>query len=576
MTTKILKLADNINTDDIIPATRCNTADPELLAQYAFEHILNGDALANYDVIIAGKNFGCGSSREHAALAIKAAGIKQVYADSYADIFFRNSINIGLNITHTANITEGSKDVNTTNTIDAIIHSGGLTNFNKSRFKGLNQIVKAYIPSRAMTICEKIIARSSANDFVEPGQIVFANVDLAMSHDAVLGPCSEVFYQNFGAKSKVWDRNKLVLVADHFIQNIIIKNDKKSEILYLKMKEFAQQQGCQFIDQIAPGNSAGICHIILPERGYVQPGMLITGTDSHTCTYGALGCFSFGVGTTDMANTFATGDVWLRVPPSILVHLEGVLVESLSAKEIVFELLDQLGVEGASGHVLEFRGSALKKLSMDERLTLSNMTVECGALCGIIPVDEITKHYLEARGNITGFKAEHYSADENATYSKILHINLSTLESRVACPPTPDNLIKISQLKSTKIQVAYIGSCTGGKLEDLAMAAMVLKDQTIHSGVKLYIAPASQEILKQSVQLGYINILEKAGAEILSIGCGACINSGLGSLKENETGVFSTSRNFVGRSGHPNSKVYLASPRVVAISACKGEIADRL
>nr|WP_269141740.1 3-isopropylmalate dehydratase large subunit [Nostoc sp. NZL] len=423
-----------------------------------------------------------------------------------------------------------------------------------------------------MTLVEKLLAKASGNSYVQPGEVVFAQVDLALSHDAVAGPVAKTFYKHYGEEAKLWDSQRVVLVADHFIQVNDIRADDKAHIMYEQMIEFAKVQGCHLFDVVSPGEAAGICHVLLPEKGFVRPGMVIAGTDSHTCTYGALGAFSTGVGTTDMANIYATGDMWIRVPPTLVFELSGTLPVKISAKDIILFILGKIGCAGATSKVMEFRGSILAQLPFDERLTLANMAVECGAICGLIVPDEVTRDYLKNR---VSEEFVEVIGDADAEYEKVYQFDLSDLEPQVARPPKPDQVVAISQLEDIPITKAFIGSCTGGKLYDLAQAAEVLNGRQLADGVNLFIVPATVEIREQAQELGYLDIFEQAGAQILKTGCGACINSGLGVLAKEETGIYATNRNFKGRSGDPTGKNYLASPRTVAISAVNGKISDR-
>ncbi|OYE00594.1 aconitase/3-isopropylmalate dehydratase large subunit family protein [Nostoc sp. 'Peltigera membranacea cyanobiont' 232] len=562
----ILHLGNDINTDDIIPANRATTDDPEYLKQYALEHLIGEGELLKYDGIEAGENFGCGSSREVAPIALQAAGIKKIRARSFAEIFYRNSINIGLPLE-----IFGEKEQNPV--VDAIAAAGGLMAFNQMRRQGQITIPRSLTSTRPMTLVEKLLAKASGNSFVKPGEVVFAQIDLALSHDAVAGPVAKVFYQQFGEGAKLWDSQRVVLVADHFIQVNDIRPDNKAHLMYEQMIKFAQDQGCHLFDIVSPGEAAGICHVLLPEKGFVRPGMVIAGTDSHTCTYGALGAFSTGVGTTDMANIYATGDMWIRVPQTLVFELSGTLPSKISAKDIMLFILGQIGCAGATSKVMEFRGSILTQLPFDERLTLANMAVECGAICGLIVPDEVTREYVKNRSSQDFTEI---SGDADAEYERIYQFDLSNLEPQVARPPKPDRVVGISQLEDIPITKAFIGSCTGGKLYDLAQAAEVLNGRHLADGVNLFIVPATMEIREQAQELGYLDIFEQAGAQILKTGCGACINSGLGVLVKEETGIYATNRNFKGRSGDPTGKNYLASPRTVAISAINGKISDRL
>lgn len=566
MTDRVLYLGDDINTDDIIPAKRGTNADPDYLRRYALEHVIGEGKLLEYDVIEAGHNFGCGSSREFAPIAIKAAGIRVVRAKSFAEIFYRNSINIGLPL-------EILGEAQQNPVVEAIAQSGGLFPFNQQRRQGSVTVPPSTTTPRPMTMAEKLLAKASGNAYVRPGEVVFANVDLAMSHDAIAGPVGQLFYQHFGADAKVWKRDRIVLVADHFIQINDIRNDPKAPVMYEQMAQFAREQGCHLLDMVSPGEAAGICHVLLPEQGFIRPGMVIAGTDSHSCTYGAFGCFSTGVGTTDMANIFATGDVWLRVPATLRFDLEGTLPPHISAKDIMLFILGQIGCDGAIAKVMEFRGSVIDQMPMDERMTLANMAVECGAMCGLMAPDDTTRTYVKAR---TQTPFEEVTSDPDAEYEQIYTFDLSHLEPQIARPPKPDNVVSISELGDVAITRAFIGSCTGGKLHDLAEAAAVLKGRQVAPSVSLFVVPASQEVRQQAATLGYLDILEQAGATILKSGCGACINAGMGVLGPQEAGIYATNRNFKGRSGDPTGQNYLASPRVVALSAIAGKITDNL
>lgn len=563
---KVLYLGDDINTDDIMPANRATTYDADILKQYALEHLIGVGELLKYNVIVAGQNFGCGSSREIAPVALKAAGIEKIQAKSFAEIFYRNSINIGLNL-------EILEETQENPVVDAIAQAGGLIPFNQMRRQGKITIPQSVTSQRPMTLVEKLLAKASGNAYVRPGEVVFAQVDLALSHDAVAGPVATTFYKNYGQEAKLWDAQRVVLVADHFIQVNDIRNDQKANVMYQEMLDFAQEQGCHLFDIVSPGEAAGICHVLLPEKGFVRPGMIIAGTDSHTCTYGALGAFSTGVGTTDMANIYAMGDMWIRVPPTLVFDLSGTLPPHISAKDIILFILGQIGCAGGTSKVMEFRGSILEQMPFDERLTLANMAIECGAICGLIVPDDTTRNYVRSRSDQ---EFEEFVGDADAEYEKVYKFDLSNLEPQVARPPKPDQVVPISQIEETPITKAFIVSCTGGKLYDLAQAAEVLQNHRVADGVELFIVPASVEIREKAESLGYMDIFTQAGAKILKSGCGACINSGLGVLNKEETGVYATNRNFKGRSGDPTGKNYLASPRTVAISAVKGKISHNL
>ncbi|HZR79463.1 MAG TPA: aconitase/3-isopropylmalate dehydratase large subunit family protein [Candidatus Binatia bacterium] len=565
---RVLDVGDDVNTDDIIPARRCTNADPEHLARYAFENLLGeGRLAADYDEVRAGSNFGCGSSREHAPLALRAAGIRVVRARSFAPIFCRNAVNIGLALERLGAPT-------TDPVVDAIVAAGGLFAFNRTRRAGALPAVPA-ARRRAMTLAEKLFARACGRDFVAPGDTHFVRTDLAMCHDAVAAPMARLFHREFGDAARVADPERVVFVADHFIQTNDVRSDPDAPRLHRDMVAFAERQGCRLYDAVAPGEAAGICHVLLPEEGLVRPGMVIAGTDSHTCTYGAFGCFAVGIGTTDMANLLATGDVWLTVPPSVLVRLTGELPAGCCAKDAMLHLLGTIGCDGAAGRVAEFRGPVVDALPMDERMTLANMAVECGAVSGIVAPDAVTLEWLSRRAGAPALLAG-LRSDPDAEFERVVEIDVSGLEPQVALPPRPDNVRPVSQVGDVPITRAFIGSCTGGKLFDLAQAAEVLRGRHVAPGVEMFVVPASQRVRREAERLGYWETFERAGVTLLASACGACINAGRGILGPGETGIYATNRNFQGRSGHPTSKNYLASPRLVAISAVRGRITDRL
>jgi homoaconitate hydratase family protein len=562
--TRTLDLGDNVNTDDIIPAEHCTSADEEHLGRYAFAHLLGVGVLRDrYDEISAGRNFGCGSSREHAPAALLAAGIRRVRAVSFGSIFHRNAVNTGLAL-ETADAGAQPEIVR------QIIEAGGLGAFNRKRPQQRPYSARPDAGAAPMTLAEKLLARAAGRPCVRAGEVVFARVDTAMSHDVVAGPVADRFHATFGKDAKVWDPSRVVFVADHFVQMPAIRNDARPRELHRKMLEFARAQECAVFDVAAEGRAQGICHLLLPERGWVRPGTVVAGTDSHTCTYGAFGCFGTGIGTTDMANLLRTGDFWIRVPETFAIELEGTLPAESSTKDVMLALLGRIGCDGAVDRALHFTGSGIAGLSMDDRMTLANMAVECGAVTGLVDVDETTRAYLSDRCR------EAYQplfADPEAKVTRRERIELDTLGPQVAHPPAPDNVTAVAALERIEITKAFIGSCTGGKLEDLRAAAKALHGRRVAPGVALYVVPASQEVRERAQAEGLLDTFSRAGATILDTSCGACINAGPGTLGPGETGIYATNRNFKGRAGHPSANHYLASPRTVAVSAARGFIA---
>ena len=411
-----------------------------------------------------------------------------------------------------------------------------------------------------MTITQKILAEKSGQSQVRPGQLIMAETDLVLGNDITAPVAIDEFYK-IGCET-VFDKTKIALVADHFTPN----KDIKSAQLNQKMREFARRHA---ITNYFDVGRAGIEHALIPEQGLALPGDLIIGADSHTCTYGALCAFSTGVGSTDMAGAMATGKVWLKVPEAIRFHLTGSLPEFVSGKDLILTIIGQIGVDGALYRSMEFSGGGIASLSMDDRFTVSNMAIEAGAKNGIFPVDEKTENYLFEHAN--GKPYCRVAPDKDAEYVLEYEINLSALEPVVALPHLPDNVRKASELGAISIDQAVIGSCTNGRISDLRTAATILSGN--HVAVRTIIIPATQEIYLQAVKEGLVQTFIEAGEVVSTHTCGPCLGGHMGVLASGERSVSTTNRNFVGRMGHPDSEVYLASPAVAAQSAIEGKIA---
>lgn len=411
-----------------------------------------------------------------------------------------------------------------------------------------------------MTITQKILAEKSGQSQVRPGQLIMAETDLVLGNDITAPVAIDEFYK-IGCET-VFDKTKIALVADHFTPN----KDIKSAQLNQKMREFARRHA---ITNYFDVGRAGIEHALIPEQGLALPGDLIIGADSHTCTYGALCAFSTGVGSTDMAGAMATGKVWLKVPEAIRFHLTGSLPEFVSGKDLILTIIGQIGVDGALYRSMEFSGGGIASLSMDDRFTVSNMAIEAGAKNGIFPVDEKTENYLFEHAN--GKPYCRVAPDKDAEYVLEYEINLSALEPVVALPHLPDNVRKASELGAISIDQVVIGSCTNGRISDLRSAATILSGN--HVAVRTIIIPATQEIYLQAVKEGLVQTFIEAGAVVSPPTCGPCLGGHMGVLASGERCVSTTNRNFVGRMGHPDSEVYLASPAVAAQSAIEGKIA---
>jgi 3-isopropylmalate/(R)-2-methylmalate dehydratase large subunit len=413
-----------------------------------------------------------------------------------------------------------------------------------------------------MTITEKILAAHCNKKEVIPGEIIMAKVDLVLGND-ITAPLAISEFKKVGAK-KVFDPRKIVLVPDHFTPNKDIKSAENCKIL----REFAKEQN--IINYFEVGR-VGIEHALLPEKGLVLCGDLVIGADSHTCTYGAIGCFSTGVGSTDMAYSMATGEVWLKVPETIKFIYYGKLKKWVTGKDLILYTISRIGVEGANYCSMEFTGEVIKRLNMDERFTICNMAVEAGAKSGIIEPDEITLQYVKERANR---KYTVYRSDSDANYKKIEEFDVSKIEPQVALPHLPSNCIPVSQLKNIWIDQVVIGSCTNGRITDLRIAANILKGKKIPQEVRLIIIPATQEIYKQALKEGLIEIFIEAGGVVSPPTCGPCLGGHMGVLAKGEKCLSTTNRNFIGRMGDPESEVYLCSPAVAAASAIYGRIVN--
>ena len=411
----------------------------------------------------------------------------------------------------------------------------------------------------AMNMSEKILAWHAGVESVEAGQLVICKLDLVMAND-ITGPPALKEFERIG--KPVFDSEKVALIPDHFQP----AKDIKSADLAKSLRDFSRKHK---IKHYYDAGRVGIEHVILPEFGIVAPGMLIIGADSHTCTYGALNGFSTGVGTTDLAVGLATGQAWFKVPEVINVKLTGNKPKNICGKDVILTLIGKIGVDGALYKALEFSGEGVKELSMTDRFTISNMAIEAGAKAGIFPFDEKTKAYVDGRV-IQPY--EPVSADEGAKYSSTVEINLSELKPVVALPHLPENVKNVEDLDEIKINQVVIGSCTNGRLEDLEIAAEILRGKKIHEDVRCIVIPGSQFIYKESMHRGWIDIFIDAGCVVSTPTCGPCLGGYMGILSAGERCVSTTNRNFIGRMGHITSEIYLAGPYVAAASAVTGKI----
>lgn len=414
----------------------------------------------------------------------------------------------------------------------------------------------------AMTMTQKILAAHAGLESVKAGQLIEAKLDMVLGND-ITTPVAINEFERCGASS-VYSKTGISLVMDHFVPNKDIKSAQNTK----QVRTFAKKYGITHFYDVG---EMGVEHALLPEKGIVVPGDAVIGADSHTCTYGALGAFSTGVGSTDMAAGMISGKAWFKVPSAIKVELTGSLPQFVSGKDVILHLIGMIGVDGALYRSLEFTGEGVKALSMDDRLCIANMAIECGAKNGIFPVDETTLAYVKDRAE-REYKV--FEADEDAEYDETITIDLSSLRPTVACPHLPENTKTIDELEKIEIDQVVIGSCTNGRMEDMRAAAEILKGKKVCKGVRTIVIPATQQIYLDCIREGLTEIFIEAGAIVSTPTCGPCLGGYMGILADYEKAVSTTNRNFVGRMGHVTSEIYLASPAVAAASAIKGYIAD--
>ncbi|MEA5018731.1 MAG: 3-isopropylmalate dehydratase large subunit [Gordonibacter sp.] len=413
---------------------------------------------------------------------------------------------------------------------------------------------------RAMTMAEKILAAHAGLDEVEPGQLIECDLDLVLSND-VTSPIAIREFQKIGV-GQVFDPTKIALVPDHYVPNKDIKSAEQAKIV----RDFAHDQGITHYYEVG---CMGVEHALLPEQGVVGAGDLIIGADSHTCTYGALGAFATGVGSTDAGVGYATGRAWFKVPESLLFCIEGELAPGVTGKDVILHLIGMIGVDGALYQAMEFTGSAIRSMSMDERLSISNMAIEAGGKAGLIEVDDVTRAYMDGR---VERPYTEYHSDEGAVYAQVFEIDASTIVPTVSFPHLPSNTRPASEARDVVIDQAVIGSCTNGRITDMRQAAEVLRGHTVHPNVRCIVIPATQAVYRQCIEEGLMDVFLGANCAVSTPTCGPCLGGYMGILAAGERAIATTNRNFVGRMGDPTSEVYLSSPAVAAASAVLGHI----
>jgi 3-isopropylmalate/(R)-2-methylmalate dehydratase large subunit len=422
-----------------------------------------------------------------------------------------------------------------------------------------------------MTVVEKILARASGQAEVKAGDVLEPKVDLAMSHEnaaLVINQFLEI-YKDTGREPRVWDPSRVAIIFDHRVP----AESPKTATNQKKVREFVARHMISKFHDIR-GDVGGICHQVLPESGYVRPGAVVVGTDSHTTSHGALGAFAFGIGATEMASVWALGvAVNIEVPASLKVRVRGAFPPYVGPKDLILHLIGKLTAQGANFRVLEFHGETIQSMPTSGRLVICNMSVEAGATAGIVPADEETVRYLRKEAGVTD-SITPVVPDADATYARVLDIDVSALGPQIACPHTVDNVKPIEQLSGTRVQQIVIGSCTNGRFDDLEMAAGILRGKKVAAGTRMLVFPASGRVYQQALERGLIADFMNAGAVVMNPGCGPCLGVHEGALGDGEVALSTTNRNFKGRMGNPNSGVYLCSPAVAAASAVTGVISD--
>ena len=422
-----------------------------------------------------------------------------------------------------------------------------------------------------MTYVQKLLARACGKPAVAVGDVLEPPVHLAMSHEngaLVINQFNEIF-QGTGREPKVWDPSRIAIIFDHRVP----AESSKTATNQKKIRDFIAKQGITKFHDIR-GDVGGICHQILPENGYVRPGFVLVGTDSHTTTHGALGAFAFGIGATEMASVWALGNILnVEVPGTIKVVVNGRFGPGVYAKDLILHLIGKLTAEGANYKVIEFHGEAIRAMPTSGRLVLCNMTVEAGATAGVVPPDAETERYLRDEAGVKD-ALDLFGPDADAVYDRVVEIDVATLGPQIACPHKVDNVKPIAEVKGKKVQQIVVGSCTNGRLDDLEVAARILKGKRVADSTRMLVFPASWRIYSEALRLGYLRDIVAAGAVVCNPGCGPCLGVHQGALADGETALATTNRNFKGRMGNPNAEVYLCSTAVAAASALTGEISD--
>lgn len=587
---KIWKFGDDIDTDTIIPGKRGTIPTIEEMKKYAFELLKPefGSTVQPGDILIAGSNFGCGSSREQAATVLSYNGVRCIIAKSFARIFFRNAFNSGILLLQcdgiqdvcqggdivTVDVDDQTVSVNgksfTVGAIPenlfAIVSNGGLIEDTKKRIAAglrkteIQPLTLEQCRKKGYTMAEKLLKRNAGKEHVEPGDIVITKPDMMMIHDIYTTYLLDTM-EKIGA-DRIDDPDKVTIVWDHCMPTAVAKNDYNH---YDAGLELAKRYG---ITKLHIGE--GICHTIMHEAKYAKPGEIATATDSHTTTYGGAGNFCSGIGTAEMAAALITGELWFKVPEAIKIVLNGHLQDGVMSKDVILKILGDIKADGGQYKSLEFTGPAAHEMSMEQRFTVANMALEAGAKCGLFEADEKTAEYygMELKD------IDWICVDEEANYEKVLTYDVSGLEPQLSCPQGVDNVHPVSEVMGTKMDEVYLGSCTNGSIEDMAVAAEILKGKKVAKGLRFVVVPATNTIFKQAIEAGYIKTFIEAGGVICHPCCGLCCGMPYGLMTDDERILSTANRNFIGRQGTKKTLSYLCSPAVAAATAIAGVVTD--
>lgn len=587
---RIWTFGNDIDTDTIIPGKRGTIPTIEEMKKYAFELLKPefGSTVRPGDILVAGSNFGCGSSREQAATVLSHNGVRCIIAKSFARIFFRNAFNSGIILLTCDGIQDVVKggDIVTVdleqhkvsangkefpvgaipqNLFDIVAH-GGLIADTKRRLAGgfqpepHKELDDRERRRKGFTLAEKILRKNAGVEQVKPGDIVISHPDMFMIHDIYTPYLLDTLHQ-IGAK-KIFAPDRVTIVFDHCMPTAVAKNDSAH---YDAGLELAKEYG---IEKLHIGE--GICHSLMHEKKYARPGCVATATDSHTTTYGGAGCFCSGIGTAEMAAALITGELWFKIPEAIKIILNGHLPKGVLSKDVILKILGDIKADGGQYKSLEFTGPAAHEMSMDARFTVANMALEAGAKCGLFEADQKTADYY----GVPLSEIDWVTMDEEAQYEKVLTYDVNELEPQLSCPQGVDNVHPIREVEGTPMDEVYLGSCTNGSIEDLAIAAEILKGKHVPETMRFIVVPATNAVFKEAIRRGYIRTFIEAGAVICHPCCGLCCGMPYGLMYDDERILSTANRNFIGRQGTKKTLSYLCSPAVAAATALTGVVTD--